>query len=258
MIIKQELIKNIRNHFNLNVYEAKVWLALLSRGISTAGEIAEVSGVPRSRTYDVLEGLEKRGFAIEKLGKPVKYIAVKPALVVEKLKNQVTKEAGERSKILNSLKSTTEYSELELLHKQGIEPVKAAELSGAIKGKANVYSQLHGLIEDSKKNITLVTTPAALEDEIKLLKQLKTKIQRNNIPIKIAVNADGARIKELSKELGLPVKAMNINARFCISDGEQVLFMLNEAADEDIAVWINSEFFSSALQNLFDSAWQGK
>ena len=29
------------------------------------GEIAEISRVPRSRTYDVLEGLEKKGFAFE-------------------------------------------------------------------------------------------------------------------------------------------------------------------------------------------------
>jgi sugar-specific transcriptional regulator TrmB len=50
---------------------------LLSKGIASAGEIAEISGVPRSRAYDVLEGLEKRGFALERLGKPVKYIGVK-------------------------------------------------------------------------------------------------------------------------------------------------------------------------------------
>ena len=88
MIIKPELVKKIRSHFNLNIYETKVWLALLSKGVASAGEIAEMSGVPRSRTYDVLESLEKAGFAISKLGKPVKYIAVKPTTVVEKTKNK--------------------------------------------------------------------------------------------------------------------------------------------------------------------------
>ena len=83
MIIKQELVKRIKEFFNLNIYETKVWLALLSKGIASAGEIAEISGVPRSRTYDVLESLEKRGFAIVKIGKPVKYISVKPTEVIE-------------------------------------------------------------------------------------------------------------------------------------------------------------------------------
>ena len=84
MIAKPELIKQIKSSFKLNIYETKVWLALLSKGIATAGEIAEISNVPRSRTYDVLEGLEKQGFAIMKLGKPVKYIAVSPSVVIER------------------------------------------------------------------------------------------------------------------------------------------------------------------------------
>ena len=75
MINKQELVKKIKEYFNLNIYETKVWLALLSKGVASAGEVAELSGVPRSRTYDVLESLEKQGFAMMKLGKPVKYIS---------------------------------------------------------------------------------------------------------------------------------------------------------------------------------------
>ncbi|GAG15732.1 unnamed protein product, partial [marine sediment metagenome] len=71
-----------------------------------------------------------------------------------------------------------------------------------------------------------------------------------------AVNAETEKVNKLSKELGLPVKALNINARFCIGDGKQVLFTLNDSSDEDIAIWINSEFFGGALHNLFDSAWK--
>ena len=56
----------------LNLYEVKIWTALLSRGVSTAGELSDIANVPRSRTYDVLESLEKKGFIIMKLGKPIK------------------------------------------------------------------------------------------------------------------------------------------------------------------------------------------
>src|SRR3990167_2996061 len=107
----QDLIKKIRSYFNLNIYETKVWLALLSKGISSAGEIAEMSGVPRSRTYDVLESLEKQGFAIAKIGKPVKYIAVKPESVIEKLKINISRNAEDKVKTLSNLKETKEYTE---------------------------------------------------------------------------------------------------------------------------------------------------
>ena len=67
MLVKQELINKIKDYFDLNVYETKIWLALLGKGVASAGEIATISGVPRSRTYDVLESLEKKGFSIVKL-----------------------------------------------------------------------------------------------------------------------------------------------------------------------------------------------
>src|SRR3989344_4237035 len=123
MIMKQDLVKRIKEYFNLNIYETKVWLALLSKGIASAGEVAELSGVPRSRTYDVLESLEKRGFVIQKLGKPIKYLAVKPHLIIEKIKNNTIALADEKVKILSNLKDTQEYHELEALHKTGVDPI---------------------------------------------------------------------------------------------------------------------------------------
>ena len=88
MIVKQDMIGKIRDYFGLNLYEAKVWLALLRKGIASAGEVATISGIPRSRTYDVLESLEKRGFAMAKLEKPVKYVGVKPKMILEKMKTR--------------------------------------------------------------------------------------------------------------------------------------------------------------------------
>jgi len=83
VIVKDEFLNKLRQYFNLNLYEVKIWTALLSRGISTAGELSEIGNVPRSRAYDILESLEKKGFVVMKLGKPIKYLAVEPAEVVE-------------------------------------------------------------------------------------------------------------------------------------------------------------------------------
>ena len=88
MIVKEEFLSRLRRFFNLNLYEVKIWTALLSRGVSTAGELSDIANVPRSRSYDVLESLEKKGFVIMKLGKPIKYIAVPPKEVVEREKKK--------------------------------------------------------------------------------------------------------------------------------------------------------------------------
>ena len=81
----------------------RVWTALLSRGVSTAGELSDIGNVPRSRAYDVLESLEKKGFVVMKLGKPIKYVAVEPEEVVDRVKKLVSEQAKENVKKLDEL-----------------------------------------------------------------------------------------------------------------------------------------------------------
>ena len=92
MIVQKDFLNKLKD-FGLNTYESKLWTALLSRGISTAGELSDIANVPRSRSYDVLESLEKKGFIIMKLGKPIKYVAVPPEEVLERVKKKVVNDA---------------------------------------------------------------------------------------------------------------------------------------------------------------------
>ena len=95
MVANEDLIKKLRTTFNLNIYEVKVWTSLLSKGTATAGELSDMSNVPRSRAYDVLESLEKKGFVIMKLGKPIKYITVEPKEVIERVKAIARREGSD-------------------------------------------------------------------------------------------------------------------------------------------------------------------
>ena len=113
MIVKEDFLNNIRRYFDLNLYEVKLWSALLSRGVSTAGELSDIADVPRSRSYDVLESLEKKGFVVMKLGKPIKYLAVPPTEVVERVKKNMHNDAEEKLKRLDTLKSSELLKELE-------------------------------------------------------------------------------------------------------------------------------------------------
>jgi sugar-specific transcriptional regulator TrmB len=259
MLAKPELIKKLKVYFDLNIYETKVWLALLSKGISSAGEIAEISSVPRSRTYDVLESLEKRGFVIQKLGKPVKYIAVKPEIVIEKLKNNTTKFAEERIKTLSKLKDTTEYKELKELHNTGIQPIKNHELSTSIKGRSNLYLQMRAVMETAQKTIHLTSSAYELSSKQKMFKDTFTKLKKRNVEIKVMIGDNEEEAIKLSKKLGVEVKSRPINARFVIADKTELIFTIkptNVHEDFDYGVWINSPFFTSSLTYMFDLAWK--
>lgn len=260
MLVKQEFIKQIKDFFSLNIYETKVWLALLGKGIASAGEITEISGVPRSRTYDVLEGLEKRGFAILKLGKPVKYIAVKPNIIIEKLKSNVLNDADDRLKTLSKIKSTSEYSELEQLHKVGIQPVRHEEISGAIKGKAIIYSHIKEILENAEKEVAICTSTNEILTKSRFYSVLFERLNNSNIKLKLALNGSDKDIKKINNKFKIKAKKISIDSRFYIVDSNQILFIISKgnSPDEELAVWLNTPFFTSALSFMFDQAVKGE
>src|SRR3989338_2099990 len=114
MLIQKNTINQLKD-FGLNSYESKLWTALLSRGAATAGELSDIANVPRSRAYDVLESLEKKGFLIMKKEKPIKYLAVEPLHVVERVRKRILEDAEIQTQIIMKLEGSDILNELKLL-----------------------------------------------------------------------------------------------------------------------------------------------
>ncbi len=262
MVVKEEFLNQLRQYFNLNLYEVKIWTALLSRGVSTAGELSEIGDVPRSRAYDVLESLEKKGFVVMKLGKPIKYLAVDPAEVVERVKKNIKQHAEDHVQRLRSLDNTPVLNELEALHRQGIEFVEPSDLSGALRGKHNVYSHLETLVKSAQKSVTLMTTSKGFVRKAEALKPVLQKLSKKGVTVRIAAPMDSSCAGAVSDLKGLAEvrHTPDVSARFCVVDGKDLLFMVMDDKDVhpsyDIGVWVNTPFFASALEGMFDLAWK--
>jgi len=262
MIVKEEFLSRLRKIFDLNLYEVKVWTALLSRGTSTAGELSNISDVPRSRTYDILESLEKKGFIIMKLGKPIKFIALKPEEVVDRVKKNLLVEANARSKRLETLKSDEVLKELSSLFTKGVKFVEPSDLSGSLKGRQNLYNHLDMMVREAEKTITIMTTSEGLCKKFEALMPSLEQCKRRGVKIKIAAPINNSNIKVAKdfKKVAEVRNAEKIKARFAIIDSNQIIFMLLD--DEkihpnyDIGIWINTNFFAEVLEQLFDLAWK--
>ena len=59
-------------------YEAKTYLALLAKSPLSAYAVARLSGVPRSKIYEVLEGMVGRGEVLVSYGTPTQYAPLPP------------------------------------------------------------------------------------------------------------------------------------------------------------------------------------
>ena len=262
MVVKDDFLAKLRRYFNLNLYEVKIWTALLSRGVATAGELSDIANVPRSRSYDVLESLEKKGFAITKLGKPIKYVAVPPEEVLERVKKNVIEESKTMTQRLEDLKGTDVISELSDLHNQGVELIDPTDLTGSLKGRHNLYNHLELVIKGAEKSVTIMTTAQGLMRKVEGLKPVFEKLKKRGVKVRIAApftKENAAAVKDISSVA--EVKNSNGKARFTIVDGKEMVFMILDDEEVhptyDVGVWINSPFFASAVEELFEQSWKG-
>ncbi len=261
MIVNKELLGKLRE-FGLNSYESKLWTALLSRGVSTAGELSDISNVPRSRAYDVLESLEKKGFIIVKLGKPIKYLAVTPREVVERVKKRVQEDAQQRSHLLDSLKDSPLLEELQLLHKNGIENVDPTDRSGMFRGREKVYDHLGLMLKNASKRITLVATPVGMQRKLSAFKSDLEKAVKRGVNVRIASQIDNnSELKKLAKQIsGAEVRHTDHPSRFCSIDGKELLLMLLDDKDVhesfDSGIWVSTPYFVSHFERMFEHEWK--
>ena len=251
MLLQKETLQELRERFKLNIYEIKIWTSLLSRGVAAASELAEISGVPRSRCYDVLESLEKKGFIIMKIGKPIKYIAVQPEAVVDRVKKKLEEEAEQQIEMVEKLAETDIFSELELLHKTGIKRVNVEDITDSVVGRNNVNRFIKDMLLRAKKSVTVVTNEEGLKNKVKVLRKAKDSLARKRVKVKLYTNVPNANV-----ELGnIEILSTKHDARFVNVDNEEIFFVM-AANDPEYhsGVWIKSPYFVSAINELFEKS----
>jgi sugar-specific transcriptional regulator TrmB len=232
--------------------------------MTSAGELSDIANVPRSRSYDVLESLEKKGFVVMKLGKPIKYIAVPPAEVIERVKKTILEDAEKQSSVLENLKKSEVLNELNVIHKKGITHVDPVDLTGAVKGSTNLYSHLNSAIRNAEKQVSIITTEKGIIRKSTVLKNALSKAKNQGVKIKIAapMTKNNKNAAKVLSAYGQVKKVDAVKTRFCVIDGKSVVIMAMDDTDihpkYDFGVWINTEFMAKAFDNIFNMLWSKK
>jgi hypothetical protein len=103
----EKIIESLQE-VGLSLYEAKLYLGLLSGGPQNGNELSRTSGVPSSKTYAMLERLEDAGIvAHTRHGNSVDYVCVPAKDVLHKLREKYTKPLEYLDATLPTIVSTT-------------------------------------------------------------------------------------------------------------------------------------------------------
>lgn len=259
MAVSEELVNKIKSAFNLNTYEARIWIALLSKGVATAGELADLADIPRSRAYDVLESLEKKGFVIMKLGKPIKYMAIPPNEVVERVKKRYEESITRKMNELEKLKGSELLQELEALHKSGAAAIDISEKSGALRGQQNIISHLESMLKEAEKQVNIVTTELTFVRNAIVLKPVFYELKERQIPVRIITPIGDENAKYVQELMNIVeiYDAGDFRGRVVTVDSEEVLMMLFDEREVissmDVAVWLYAPALAKFIDQLIEN-----
>jgi sugar-specific transcriptional regulator TrmB len=263
--VSQKVMDALKS-IGLNLYERNLWVALLSRGCASVGELAEIANVPRSRAYDVLESLANKGFVVLQPSKPLKAIALAPEEALERVKKKLEEKFKQTVARIEELKSSGVIKELKEIYQKGMKSISPEEISGALKGKEIVFQRLESMFKVASKNISIVTTPEGLRELIANHLNVLRKAKERGVEIKIVVPS-AEEIKEEAKVLSEIAEVRSINEKeipikgsFTIVDNKEfVMGLVNpeEEKVEEIAFWTKSPHAASnVLAPLFNLIWE--
>lgn len=264
MVASEKVLDQLKT-LGLNSYQRKLWTSLLSNGTSTAGELSEISDVPRSRTYDVLESLADLGLVRIQTGKPMKYIPVDPEEALERLKKKHKKKYREMENRIDRLKESEIFSELNNLHNSGVESTDPGEISGALKGRYQLLQQMETMFKNSNSRIHLLTSEQGLKEIYNNHINHLQEASGRGVDIKIAapitdkVREEAEKLSEFAEIRHLP-KEGGLFGRFSVVDGNEFTFALTHEdevdATQDVAFWSKSDHAAGDfLEPLFNHFW---
>ena len=153
-----ERLRRILEAFGLSEYESRAYAALIFRGISTASELSDVSGVPYTRMYDVLSGLESKGLVTRIPGRPMRFRAVHPSVAVRNLKARIMSEFERRMRELDELEKELVAEAAPLYEKARI---RVSEEVQVLRGRVSVHGMISTMLSE-RGDAVVVSSPTSL------------------------------------------------------------------------------------------------
>ena len=267
--VSSEVMDSLKG-IGLNKYERHLWIALLRKGVASAGELAEISNVPRSRCYDVLATLADKGFSMIQPGKPIKYVAIEPVKALDRAKQHEEKKAKDTCQKIEKLKTSPFAKELKAIFNDDLDIQKPEHMSAALKGRDSINMQISSMIKGSKKTLKVMTTSDGLMELVDRHGKHLNKASKAGVDIQIAapITTDNRHIlKDANKfakvrDVCAHKHASKMITRMVVSDGKESLMAMTHDKDvhptQDMAFWSQSEHTASkTLEPMFQMVWDG-
>ena len=246
MSVSEQTQKSLEK-IGLTGYEIKTFATLLNTGEITASDLSQKCGVPYSKIYEVLGGLEEKGWIGSDNLRPTKYFAKSPNSALQTTKQRREEEFAKNQKVI--------LNDLNPIYKKS----GTAERPDiwVLTGTMNIATRILDMIETCREEV-LIAIPKAGEE---LVKQALPKLRHlHDKGVKATIltsdEFDKDVIKGLSKLATIKIKK-GLFGGGIISDKHNVVILLgpeisHSNASEIIAICTDHAELSGFAKEYFE------
>ena len=269
--MNEQVIEQISKFLELQLTEreAKIYMTLLSKKSFTAVELQRAVNLPRTKIYDVLQKMVRRGIVIERPIDSLKYYeAVNPDLafkrVVEKYKREFESDLEKKLKAAGDLVQllTPVYEE----NRDVVSPLDFIEI---LRDSDYIQKRFITKYVDSKHEVLTFTkgpfianNPAKLQDQMDVQEDFLRRGGKSRAVYELKDLLKYDWLYESLKEIkgsGEEVRIVDsLPIKMLIFDSESVMFPLRKGTNEQssiVSVWIEHTELASACKILFETFW---
>jgi len=253
----------------LSKREIQVYMFLAKSGVQSASFVAKRLKMERVQAYRTFKKLQEKNFIDATLERPTRFTIVPfDALLegfIDAKKSEVVNFDEQKESLLSSWRAVS-----------APEPELPVAKFSVITGKKKIHSKMLTMIEESKKDVLILTTALGLiqEDLAGIFDALLHSAKKRKIKFKIITDITQENLKiteRIDKKVSvensrIKLRHMTLNSqffpRFLIKDEEEVILYapFNKEASvlnlEDEGLWINDRMFISILKAFFVQMWQ--
>lgn len=246
MVNMKEKLKEI----GLTEYEAKAYLTLLQFGTQTGKEVAEKSGIPPTRVFDVLRSLANKGLVSLLQGRPLLFKPIEPEVGIKNIVERRLERLKKLERDILSLTKTIRKKEAK---------AEIHEKVTVILGFEKMFDHVTELINKASKRVLIFSIGEEIPWKVKLA--IKNAVKRGLDTRFIASKCDEENkhvLKEF-KKLGWKMKHFLTSQEysFGVYDDTAVINIKNpKMKEERITVIFEVKGLARALRDYFEQLWK--
>jgi len=267
--LSEKEIEKFLQVLGLSKRERQVYMFLAKSGVQSTSFVAKRLKMERVQAYRTFKKLQEKGFIEATLERPTRFAIVPFETLLEAFINSKKSEIDKLNEQKESLTSTWQA----ISAPESSYPV--AKFS-VITGKKKIHSKMQNMIEESEKEVLILTTSLGLiqEDIAGIFDAIIPPAQKRNVKFQIItdISEDNLKIMERIDQkfsaANVDIKYRHLNLsysffpRFLIKDEEEAILYASVGEKtsvlklEDEGLWINDKMFISILKSFFVQMWQ--